>query len=238
MGASDSKLTFKKGVFRLFEERNIPSATNDYWEQFWTLPESADDVFLLVGSQDIRRVRDEARENLECLIEKILNQLFRLCESPEFLTPQAPTIQALNCVRVLTRIFPFVFESEDLMDWEDRYFWTPRTVVVSTKKRPCSTEQFSTPTGRPAAAATDSEIQPAPLTGEHESDATWPRVKEEFLELEEKSVPSNGQRLIKTLLELLFTPGFTLPTTLETSSRVSYVIWYVELFDTIASFSA
>jgi hypothetical protein len=28
-------------------------------------------VFLLVGSQDIGRVRDEARENLECLIEKV-----------------------------------------------------------------------------------------------------------------------------------------------------------------------
>ncbi|KAF9293316.1 hypothetical protein BGZ74_011770 [Mortierella antarctica] len=70
MGATDSKLAFKKGVFRLFEERNIPSSANDYWEQFWILPESAEDVFLLVGSQDIRRVRDEARENLECLLEK------------------------------------------------------------------------------------------------------------------------------------------------------------------------
>ncbi|KAF9978290.1 hypothetical protein BGZ75_010083 [Mortierella antarctica] len=70
MGAADSKLAFKKSVFRLFEERSIPSSANDYWEQFWTLPESADDVFLLVGSQDIRRVRSEAHENLECLVDK------------------------------------------------------------------------------------------------------------------------------------------------------------------------
>ncbi|KAG0280223.1 hypothetical protein BGZ96_001622 [Linnemannia gamsii] len=126
MGAADSKLAFKKSVFRLFEERNIPSNSNDYWEQFWTLPESADDVFLIVGSQDIRRVRDEARENLECLIQKILSRLFMLCESPQFLTSEVPVSQLLNCVRVLTRLFPFVFESDDLMMWEERYFWTPR----------------------------------------------------------------------------------------------------------------
>ncbi|KAF9929155.1 hypothetical protein FBU30_001832 [Linnemannia zychae] len=111
MGAADSKLAFKKGVFRLFEERNISPNENEYWEQFWTLPESADDVFLLVSFQDIRRVRDEARENLECLIEK---------------------------------------------------------------------------------------------------------------ELEGSS---RGRRLIKTLLDLLFTSGFTLPTALEPKNKVSYVIW-------------
>ncbi|KAI8347275.1 high-temperature-induced dauer-formation protein-domain-containing protein [Mortierella sp. GBAus27b] len=224
MGAADSKLAFKKGVFRLFEERNIPPAANDYWEQFWTLPESVDDVFLLVGSQDIRRVRDEARENLECLVDKILNQLFRLCESPEFPSPHAPAIQVLNCVRVLTRVFPFVFESEDLMDWEERYFWMPRTVVVSTRKRHGSTAQASAP--MVDAAASVSEIQPAPLPGDHAPNtSSQSRDKEEFLELEEKSVPSYGQRLIKTLLDLLFTSGFTLPTALETKTRVSYVIW-------------
>ncbi|CAG8803400.1 735_t:CDS:2, partial [Gigaspora rosea] len=69
MGATDSKLAFRKGVFRLFEERNI-DVSDEYWIQFWDLPESADDVFSLVGAQDIRRVRDQARENLETLIHK------------------------------------------------------------------------------------------------------------------------------------------------------------------------
>ncbi|KAF9902819.1 hypothetical protein EC991_004516 [Linnemannia zychae] len=114
MGAAESKLAFKKGVFRLFEERNIPSDANDYWEQFWTLPESADDVFLLVG------------------------RLFSLCDSPHFLTPEAPATQLLNC------------DSKETLQ---------------------------------------------------------------------------GHRLIKTLLDLLFTSGFTLPTALESKNRVSYVIW-------------
>jgi hypothetical protein len=28
----------------------------------------------------------------------------------------------LNCCRILTRIFPFVFESEDYPDWENNFF--------------------------------------------------------------------------------------------------------------------
>lgn len=47
----------------------------------------------------------------------------------------------------------------------------------------------------------------------------------QFLELEEKSVPSHGLRLIVALQNLLFTSGFTLPAALEPKSRVSFVIW-------------
>ncbi|KAF9432090.1 hypothetical protein BGZ76_011274 [Entomortierella beljakovae] len=134
MGAADSKLAFKKGVFRLFEER------------FWLLPESVEGVYELVSSQDIRRVREEARENLECLVAK------------------APANQVLNCICILARIFPFIFESGDMSSWEEQ----PEEKFIST-----------------------------------------------------------GERLVRTLLDLMFTPGFTLPTALETRTRVSYVMWYM-----------
>ncbi|CAG8439428.1 1323_t:CDS:10 [Ambispora leptoticha] len=95
MGATDSKLAFRKGVFRLFEERNIP-ASDEYWSQFWLLPESADDVFSLVGASDIRRVRDHARENLETLIYKVIDRLFRIVRAPDFPSSQNSTSQLLN----------------------------------------------------------------------------------------------------------------------------------------------
>ncbi|CAO3567977.1 unnamed protein product [Mortierella alpina] len=229
MGAADSKLAFKKGVFRLFEERSIPSLANDYWEQFWTLPEFADDVFLLVGSQDIRRVRNEARENLECLVDKILSHLFRLCDSPHFMTPHAPAIQVLNCVRVLTRILPFIFESEELMKWEERYFWTSHTVVAPSKGHAPQTLP-----GANAASVPESEIQPLPHLGQVDPMVGTPQTDDQLLELEENSVPLRGQRLIKTLLDLLFTSGFTLPTALETKARVSHVIWDAGIGSSIA----
>lgn len=37
MGASDSKLNFKKGIFRLSEEKNIP-ADDPYWTSVRFLP--------------------------------------------------------------------------------------------------------------------------------------------------------------------------------------------------------
>ncbi|KAK3820800.1 MAG: high-temperature-induced dauer-formation protein-domain-containing protein [Linnemannia gamsii] len=199
MGAADSKLAFKKGVFRLFEERVTLLS-------FWTLPESADDVFLLVGSQDIRRVRDEARENLECLIDKIIGRLFSLCDSPQFLTPEAPASQLLNCVRILTRLFPFVFESDELMLWEDQYFWNERGKGISG--------------GRRSNAGHANESKPSEVE-DHPSNSST--LHSERI----SSAPNDhGRRLIKTLLDLLFTSGFTLPTALESRNRVSYVIWY------------
>ncbi|KAG0309652.1 hypothetical protein BGZ97_013010 [Linnemannia gamsii] len=200
---------------RLATKRNIPSNANDYWEQFWTLPESADDVFLLVGSQDIGRVRDEARENLECLIEKILSRLFSLCDSPQFLSPEAPVSHLLNCVRVLTRLFPFVFESDDLMIWEERFFWTPHGSAALHQRR-SNLGHLNGPT-QPSGTE-DHSLKSTTLHSKRISFAP----KEQLQDSEETT---HGHRLIKTLLDLLFTSGFTLPTALESKNRVSYVIW-------------
>lgn len=124
MGATDSKLAFRKGVFRLFEERNVPVNADDYWTLFWTLPESIDDVYTLVGSADIRKARDGARENLETLIDKLL------AEMQLQLNSKGPTqiSHLLNCCRVLSRIMPFIFESPECVEWEKKFFWTPRIV--------------------------------------------------------------------------------------------------------------
>ncbi|KAI9273545.1 high-temperature-induced dauer-formation protein [Helicostylum pulchrum] len=124
MGATDSKLAFRKGVFRLFEERNVPITADDYWDLFWTLPESVDDVYTLVGSTDIRRARDGAKENLETLIDKIMQQMHLQLHS----TNPVQTSNLLNCCRVLTRIIPYIFESPECIDWENNFFWTSRLV--------------------------------------------------------------------------------------------------------------
>ncbi|KAI8062826.1 high-temperature-induced dauer-formation protein-domain-containing protein [Gilbertella persicaria] len=120
MGATDSKLAFRKGVFRLFEERNIPNTADDYWTLFWTLPETVDDVYTLVGSTDIRKARDTAIENLETLIDKLIEQMGSILHS----TTPVQNIYLLNCCRVLTRILPYIFESPELAEWEEKFFWT------------------------------------------------------------------------------------------------------------------
>lgn len=37
-------------------------------------------------------------------------------------------IQLLNCCRILSRVMPFIFESPEHAEWEDRFFWTPRLI--------------------------------------------------------------------------------------------------------------
>jgi hypothetical protein len=126
MGATDSKLAIRKGVFRLYEEKvklNIPvyheyhqpitlysieycsdrrgvlvscsyifysllrkkkkkkknTNINNIRLQFWTLPESADDVFSLIGANDIRQLRDSSKQNLETLIDKVIIKKKEAC---------------------------------------------------------------------------------------------------------------------------------------------------------------
>lgn len=125
MGAGDSKLSFKKGVFRLSEETAIP-ANDPYWISFWELPESADDVFTLFSAADIRRTRDNHLENLETLILALTSRLFALRHNPAFPDEAAPERHALNCARILTRVLPFIYESEQLESWAEKFFWGAR----------------------------------------------------------------------------------------------------------------
>lgn len=95
--------------------------------QFWELPESAEDIFTLFAPADIRRARDQALENIETLLKSVTSRLFFLYNHPSFPDPElAPERDALNCVRILTRILPFLYEAETLGEWEERFFWSRR----------------------------------------------------------------------------------------------------------------
>jgi len=126
MGASDSKLVFKQGIFRLSEQQGI-AADDPYWTGFWELPESAEDVFSLFSPTDVRRTRDHALNNLETLLLAVTSKLITLRNHPSFPDPEiAPERDALNCIRVLTRIIPYIYEADHLGQWEEKFFWTVR----------------------------------------------------------------------------------------------------------------
>ncbi|CAG8640195.1 11015_t:CDS:10 [Rhizophagus irregularis] len=214
MGATESKLTFRKGVFRLFEERNI-RASDEYWSQFWLLPESAEDVFSLVGAQDIRRVRDHARENLETLIHKVIDRLFRTIEAPDF-PSQNSTLQLLNCIRILTRLIPFIFESEEMADWEEKFFWTPQTRKLKKNRK--------TETG----GESQNSLEQNEAANENLAKESGQESQTQDTDIERiETIPPLGERLLSTIIDLLFLAGFTLPANLanDSSSRIIYVNW-------------
>ncbi|KAI9676369.1 MAG: hypothetical protein M1817_000526 [Caeruleum heppii] len=200
MGASDSKLVFKKGIFRLSEQKDIP-ANDPYWTSFWELPESAEDVFTLFSTADIRRTRDTSISNLETLILAVTSRLFTLQHHPSFPDPElAPERDALNCIRVLTRLLPFLYEADELDEWEDRFFWGAR------KERP---RQASL--ARSEVLFDESRIEEESLLDNHAAD---------FVDAKPLA-----EELLDTLIDLLFFAEFTLPRPQVGKNKVTYAIW-------------
>ncbi|KAI9149329.1 Ubp5-interacting protein [Paramyrothecium foliicola] len=198
MGASDSKIVFKRGIFRLSEERHIP-ADDPYWTSFWELPETSEDIFSLFAPADIRRTRDQALENIETLILAVTSRLFILRHHPSFPDPEiAPEKDALNCVRVLTRLLPYLYEKDSLASWEERFFWGIR------RKR-----------SRKAVIA--NEV----LFDEAQEDKDESNTEKDNFE-EAKPL---AEELIDTLVDLLFFSDLTLPPQPNGRPKVSYAIW-------------
>ncbi|KAF2191963.1 hypothetical protein K469DRAFT_655176 [Zopfia rhizophila CBS 207.26] len=198
MGASDSKLTFKQGIFRLSEPKEIP-ADDAYWTGFWELPESAEDVFSLFSPADIRRTRDNNLGNLETLILAVTSRLCILRNHPSFPDPElAPERDALNCIRVLTRLLPFVYEADHLEAWEDKFFWGAR------RKRSRRGQ-----INRTEVIFDEADPDQTPTEGEPEFEQAKPLAEE----------------LIDTLIDLLFFSDFTLPKAPAGKNKVTYAIW-------------
>ncbi|KAH8702236.1 high-temperature-induced dauer-formation protein-domain-containing protein [Talaromyces proteolyticus] len=200
MGASESKLVFKQGIFRLYEDKNIP-ADDPFWVKFWELPESTEDVFSLFTPADIRRARDSALPNLETLLLAICSRLIVLKNHPSFPDPEiAPDRDALNCIRILTRLLPFIHEADHLEGWEEQFFWARRK-KKTRQAQVASVVLFDE-------AHTDSEEAQSPPRDNDLEDAK-----------------PLGEELIDTLLDLLFHTGFTIPHLATAKAKVSYSIW-------------
>ncbi|EEH05438.1 conserved hypothetical protein [Histoplasma capsulatum G186AR] len=202
MGGSESKLAFRQGIFRLSEESNI-AADDPYWTGFWELPESPEDVFSLFSPADIRRTRDASIANLETLILAVTSRLIVLKNHPSFPDPDlAPDRDALNCIRVLTRILPFIYESENLEAWEEKFFW-----------------------GRRRKKHRHAQIASQVLFDGASEDDEMRRSNPQDHQNDYYDAKPLAEELIDTLVDLLFYSGFTIPTIPNAKGKVSYSIW-------------
>ncbi|KAL8772834.1 MAG: hypothetical protein Q9209_002179 [Squamulea sp. 1 TL-2023] len=202
MGNSDSKLVFKQGIFKLSETRTIP-ADDVYWTGFWKLPESAEDVFSLFTTADVRRARDDSLGNIETLLTALVSRLITLRHLPAFPDQDlASAREALNCVRVITRILPFLYEAEHLESWEDKFFWQQRK--KQSKNGPNTRREVLFDGSNPDGLEKKED--------ENRDDAI------------EYTKPL-GEELIDTLIDLLFCIDFTLPHAEPSKNKITYAIW-------------
>jgi High-temperature-induced dauer-formation protein len=105
MGASASREKFAESVSALIE-RDVSADDAEFWDELWKIPSSAEEVFELISAHAARQLRDDRFENLATLFTQATAQLCQIVETPYNIYFD----QALNCVRVLTRILPFLLE--------------------------------------------------------------------------------------------------------------------------------
>ncbi|KAK3679782.1 hypothetical protein LTR78_000158 [Recurvomyces mirabilis] len=220
MGASESKLTFKEDVFRLAREDNIP-ADSAWWAQFYQLPETAEDVFALWSPTDVRNLTQNTasrppgtppvpKKNLETLVYACVARLDALQHQRCFADPHQPIAsQVLNCVRILTRLLPYIYEADHLGPWEHGFFWLPR--------RPA--QIWNTKHNRPGLLYDG--LAPGRKYNEEDDDGAEAGGKD--------IGPPLGEQLIDLLMKYLFFAGFTLPKRLDADGlpdlKVTYHIW-------------
>ncbi|KAJ7470526.1 high-temperature-induced dauer-formation protein-domain-containing protein [Mycena latifolia] len=225
------KLGFRSspaGIAKLAAVRNIPEA-DSYWEQYIVLFDSASDVFSLITPHDIRRALLEAPENIATLIRVVASRLFNLISDHTFpastnasvaafassfiqagtgSSERNTTKEVLNCLRILQRVLPVVFEVEgEGSAFELEVLWKKEEVVEDSVQVASQVPQFV------IEDEDDSD-------GEARDSATPVKPKEK------KQLPSLGERLFSSIIDLLFCCGFTLPTKIQVDHyKINYVIW-------------
>ncbi|XP_055529474.1 protein HID1 [Wyeomyia smithii] len=120
MGNTDTKLNFRKAIVQLTSKSQPIDASDDaFWEQFWCEHNtSVQDVFALIPSNEIRKVRDVMPANLATLCYKATERLVRAVDNSCRTQGEQQTV--LNCIRLLNRILPYIFEDPQ---WKD-FFWS------------------------------------------------------------------------------------------------------------------
>lgn len=123
---------------------------------------------------------------------------------PSFPDPEiAPDRDALNCIRVLTRLLPYIYEAEQLNEWEEKFFW-------GTRRRKSRKAQLASEVLFDEAENKEIVSPKSPKTDEPEYEEVKPLAEE----------------LIDTLTDLLFYTAFTIPRIPSAKSKVTYAIWH------------
>ncbi|KAI8998843.1 high-temperature-induced dauer-formation protein-domain-containing protein [Trametes punicea] len=248
------KLAFRSqpgGIAKLASTRNIPEQ-DSYWEQYVVLFDSASDVFTLITHNDVRRALYEAPENVATLIRVITSRLFNLVSDHTFPTPPSSSVsslasslirtgtgagaernttkEVLNCIRVLQRVLPVVFEIEsEPSRFEQEVLWKRVEVrpqdAAHAQGAVSAVEQAS---AQPQFVIEDEDESDGEETGRAPKSPTRQRTSPRAPEPEKpkETMPSIAERLFSCLVDLMFCCGFTLPTKIQVDHyKINYVIW-------------
>lgn len=131
-----------------------------------------------------------------------------------------PTKEVLNCIRVLSRILPVLFGLE-IGPWEEEILWKKESIMpqVAHVTGDHTVPQNATEPQFVIEDEDDDEnttLVP-PMTASQQGNTSRPSPKEG---------PSLAERLINTLVDLLFCCGFTMPMRSQIDHhKIQHIIW-------------
>lgn len=131
-----------------------------------------------------------------------------------------PTKELLNCLRVLGRVLPLVYESEG--SFEEELLWTRRAKPTQSPVQHQEPEepQFVIQ----EEDSDDEDAVPKPSTQSASGPSAETRPSPEDLE------PALASRLLSAAIDLMFCCGLTMPTKIQVGhQKFNHTIWQVEL---------
>mmetsp|Transcript_37440 Transcript_37440/g.120117 ORF Transcript_37440/g.120117 Transcript_37440/m.120117 type:complete len:388 (-) Transcript_37440:2036-3199(-) len=117
MGQSSSRADLADILATLSQTEVSPEA-HDFWDELWKLSTTPEDIFELIPPEDVRSLKKNRPENVVTLFTQAVAQLCQIVHTP------VPMYfgQALNCVRILTRLLPFLVDDDT--DFAERLCWS------------------------------------------------------------------------------------------------------------------
>eukprot|EP01027_Heterolobosea_sp_BB2_P013553 GEZU01019543.1.p1 GENE.GEZU01019543.1~~GEZU01019543.1.p1 ORF type:complete len:709 (+),score=235.60 GEZU01019543.1:154-2280(+) len=203
MGQGDSRLLFKQRINQLME-KPIPVSDHEFWSVLFTTQLKADDMFLLIAPNDVRELRKHQPQNLCTIIYKSIEQLI-LFSHPSNVTSEYTS--AKNSIRLLTRILPFVLETND-DGFVESFFWentAPRQQYIH--KKPRAAQQVTDEAAKKEGKGKE-VVKEGTSTGSEEAVIDLEAVK--FTELAgEPLTKPLAEVLVSTLMNAMFLPNFS-----------------------------
>lgn len=150
------------------------------------------------------RDNPETFVNLQTLISETCRHLIHLRWTSHSLSDRDAGAgkEVLNCIRLLTRVLPFIYEADALRDWERNFFWEEKGAVGGERKNGAISGE--SPSSESVAAPTTDTPSPIPNAAIHHC---------------------LGVELIDSLLDLSFWSGFTLPSNPDGDNGPTYGFW-------------
>ncbi|GAA5879289.1 hypothetical protein JCM16303_003150 [Sporobolomyces ruberrimus] len=220
----DPKLDFRK------PGQGADLLSDPYWNQYLSLFDSPSDVLYLLPNSTLLKTLHQNPQNLLNLLSFITSHLFdrldtEASSSDRRKKPEEWNKEVLSCVRVLTRLLPLLLGPQNGTkdQVEEEIFWKRPRIVKRRKEEEQGTRR-ETP-------AEDEGQGQFVLEDEDEDDegASTPLASSQFEQSQQdeyEELPCLAERLISTLINLLFVPGLTISSDLGSSdSIVNYSIW-------------